>query len=134
MSSNKGYTRFFELVLVALFGAGMLASRVDAQAFPNTITFENQSGEDAMVKLIGPVRWNIPVPNGTSRAINVPAGNYYILTRYCDNWNRCSYSKGNPFAVVQTETQYSEIAITLHKVLNGNYRTYPTTAAEFNGN
>jgi len=64
----------------------------------------------------------------------VPAGNYYILTRYCDSQGRCSYSKGDPFTVIQTATQYSEITITLHKVPNGNYHTYPVTVADFDGN
>ena len=134
MNTKRTFRKPLQLILLALMATGLSASRTLAQAYPNTITFENQSGEGALVKLIGPVRWNIPVPNGTSRAINVPAGNYYILTRYCDSSNHCSYSKGDPFTVIQTETQYSDITITLHKVPNGNYRTYPATATEFNSN
>jgi hypothetical protein len=134
MMSKSYYPERFGLVLCALLSVALLPAQVGAQTFRNTISFENQSGEEALVKVIGPVRGNVPVPNGTTRAINVPAGSYYILTRYCDSQGRYSYSKGTQFTVIQTETQYSEITITLHTVPNGNYRTYPATATEFDGN
>jgi len=98
---------------------------------PNTITFDNQSGESALVKVIGPTGQIIEVPNGESRLINVAAGDYYILVRYGEKPDQYKYSKGDSFTVTQTLTQYSVITITLHKVIGGNYATYPISPEEF---
>lgn len=130
---NK-YVKYCEVVLGVTLGLGMLSGRAYAQWNPNTITFENQSGENAVVKLIGPVRRTVPVPNMTNRTVNVPAGTFCIITQYCNASGRCTYSKGNLFTVEQTVTSYSIITITLHKVPWGNYATYPSTAADFNAN
>jgi hypothetical protein len=116
-------------ILVVLATATGIAR---AQDYLNIITFVNQSGEDALVKLVGPVRLNIPVPNASSNSVHAPAGNYYILTRYCGRQGNCWYSKGDPFSVTQTATQYSEIEITLHKVAGGTYHTRDASASEFN--
>jgi len=134
MSKESHLVVYLPLVLCAglLLGGG--AARASAQDYVNSITFQNHSGEDAVVKLVGPVRWAVPVPNATDRTVHVPAGNYYIVTRYCNQPGNCTYTKGDPFTVVQTETQYSQILITLHKVPNGNYRTQPANEAEFDGN
>src|SRR5271157_1539344 len=99
-------------LLVAAMAVGAFASN-----YPNTITFSNLSGDDALVKLIGPVRANVGVSNGTQASVKVPAGTYYFLVRYCSGNGRCSYAKGDPFDVVQTSTRYSVISITLHQVL-----------------
>ncbi|MGO9273452.1 MAG: hypothetical protein ACLQOO_24975 [Terriglobia bacterium] len=111
----------------------LLCSSVRAQEPPNTITFINNSGEDATVKLIGPTHGYISVPNRAQNTVHVAAGRYSIVTRYCDSSNHCSYNKGDAFDVIQTATQYSEITITLNVVPNGNYHTTPATAAEFGG-
>ena len=102
-----------------------------AEDHPNTITFENQSGEPAVVKLVGPSGQSVEVPQGKTRTINVAAGEFYILVRYGGKAGQYTYSKGDPFIVEQTATQYSAISITLHKVVDGNYSTYPTSRAEF---
>jgi hypothetical protein len=102
-----------------------------AQNNPNTITFDNQSGEPALVKVIGHTGLLIEVPNGESRLINVPAGQYYLLVRYGSKPDRYTYAKGDPFTVTQTETQYSVITITLHKVVGGNYSSHPISSEQF---
>jgi hypothetical protein len=52
--TKENYLKYGQFVVCALLALGILASRGEAQWNPNTITFENQSGEDAVVKLIGP--------------------------------------------------------------------------------
>lgn len=42
------------MLLFAAIVTGLSIGGVRAQAFPNTITVENRSGEDAVVKLIAP--------------------------------------------------------------------------------
>ena len=115
MNSNHNSANWKIVVLGLLLAVAGLTGAALAQDYQNSITFVNQSGEDAVVKLIGPVRLNIPVPNAANNSVRIPPGSYYILTRYCDGRGICSYSKGEPFSVTQTATEYSEIEITLHK-------------------
>ena len=102
-----------------------------AQTPRATVTFDNQSGEPARVKLIGPTGRLTEVPNKQKRTVTVIGGQYYIVTRYGAAADQYTYSKGDPFKVTQTATQHSIITITLHKVVNGNYATSPISAAEF---
>ena len=104
---------------------------VNAKDNPNTINFDNQSGEPALVKLIGPTPQIVKVPNGQKRTVNVAEGEYYILVRYGSSPERYRYSKGDTFTVRQTATQYSAISITLHRVVGGNYPSRKSSSDEF---
>jgi hypothetical protein len=115
------------VVLAFVLLAGI--SRADEP--PNTITFSNNSGQDATVKLVGPTGGYVAVRNQTEQTIHVLAGRYYIVVQYCDASNHCSYNRGDSFDVVQIPNQYSEITITLNVVPDGNYHTSPATAADF---
>jgi hypothetical protein len=119
------------IALFIMIGLGVSLLSVHAQDNPNTITFDNRSGEPALVKLIGPTGQTVEVPDGESRTVNVAAGEYYILVRYGNKPEQYNYTKGDPFTVQQTGTQYSVITITLHKVVGGNYPTRPTSVEEF---
>lgn len=117
----------FAVTILLLFSAVGFA----AQALRGSITFDNQSGEPALVKLVGPTTQAVEVPNGEKRTVNVAAGEYYLLARYGADPKRYIYSRGDPFKVEETATRYSVITITLHKVVGGNYPTHPTSAEEF---
>lgn len=119
------------LILFLIFSISSALSSAQAEDNPNTITFENESGEPAVVKLVGPSDQSVEVSQGESRTVNVAAGKYHILVRYGSKGDQYTYSKGDPFTVEQTATQYSAISITLHKVVDGNYATHPTSRAEF---
>ena len=108
-----------------------LLQNLSAKDSPNTITFDNKSGEPALVKVIGPSGQIVEVPNGQNRTVNAAAGEYYILVRYGSNPEKYRYAKGNPFIVTQTDTQYSSTTITLHKIVDGNYPSHPISAKEF---
>ena len=119
------------VIRVAILAAAFFVVSAGAQsASPNTITFENQSGQDALVKLVGPTRGVVPVPNRSQAGIHVQAGEYYILVRY-GLPGHYSYSKGQRFSVEGSVDSYSVITITLHKVVNGNYESHPVNPAEF---
>jgi hypothetical protein len=96
----------------------------------STVTFDNQSGEDAVVKLVGPTRCVVPVANRSRAGVHTPSGAYYILVRY-GVAGRYSYTKGQKFSVEESGSSYSAITITLHKVVNGNYESHPIGPAEF---
>src|SRR5271165_2914688 len=106
----------------------LLAWIISASA--NTVSFDNQSGEPALVKLIGPTSIEIEVPNGTKPLVQVLTGKYFIKVRYGVEGNY-HYTKGQEFTVDETATTTSGITITLHKVVNGNYGASPITEQEF---
>ena len=103
----------------------------EAKSQRNIIKFDNQSGELALVKVVGTIPKIVEVPNGQKRSVNVAAGEYYILVRYGDSPEQYRYSKGDTFTIRQTSTQYSIMTITLHKVIGGNYAINPASAQEF---
>ncbi|MGD2126732.1 MAG: hypothetical protein PVG99_11675 [Desulfobacteraceae bacterium] len=128
--SNCGLKFLVSIFFIAL-NLWAVPQSIYAKDNPNTITFDNQSGEDALVKLIGPTKRAVKVSNGETQTVNVAAGKYYILTRYGRNPEKYRYSKGDSFSVTQTATQYSAITITLHKVMGGNYPTHKISGKDF---
>ena len=129
MKQTKSNFKFLMVILFLSLWANLQSTY--AQDYQNTITFDNQSGEFAVVKLMGPTDQIIDVPNSKSHTVNVDAGEYYILVRYGTKPASYTYSKGEPFTVTQTETEYSELTITLHKVIGGNYSAKPISNKEF---
>jgi len=123
------------LVLLSLtvFTFCLSHQNTHAQTAPNTITFDNQSGEFAIVKLMGPTKVAVEVPNGQEQTVHVAAGNYYLLGRYGTQPEEYTYTKGDPFTVTQSGRQYSVITITLHKVVDGNYHAEHVSKKEFEG-
>src|SRR5271166_1832460 len=108
----------------------MLLAWIISASAQNTVSFDNRSGEPALVKLIGPTSSEIEVPNGTKPVVQVLAGKYFIKVRYGVE-GKYHYTKGQEFTVHETATTTSEITITLHKVVNGNYGSRPITEQEF---
>jgi hypothetical protein len=96
----------------------------------NTVTFDNQSGKPALVKVVGPTSTSISVANGKRETLDVSAGHYFIKVRYGAP-NSYSYSKGDEFDVKETTTTSSETTITLHLVKDGNYGTRRITEKDF---
>ena len=96
----------------------------------NRIVFDNQSGDRALVKLVGPTQTEVDVPNGAKVGTDASAGRYVIKVRYGTPGNY-SYSKGDEFTVTETATARTETTITLHKVVAGNYDARPISEAEF---
>ena len=131
MKEGRFDFNWFVAIFFLMLGLCASTPSIHAQDNPNTITFDNKSGESALVKLIGPTGQTVEVPNGESRTVNTAAGEYYILTRYGSKPKGYKYAKGDPFTVVQTESEYSIITITLHKVIDGNYATHPISGKEF---
>lgn len=126
---------FFKLYFLACFLILIVdatATKLYAKDPPNTITFDNQAGEYALVKLIGPTLKAVDVPDGQKRTVNVASGEYYILTRYGTKPEAYKYTKGKTFKIVQTATEYSKTTITLYPVVGGNYPTRPISSEEFN--
>ena len=107
----------------------LLACIISASA-QNTVSFDNQSGQPALVKLIGSTSSEIEVPDGTKQSVQASAGKYVIKVRYGVP-GKYHYTKGEEFTVDETATTRSKITITLHKVVNGNYDSRPINEEEF---
>lgn len=131
MNLTQFVTKLTVLVLFIISNTYANFPSAYAQDNPNSITFDNQSGELALVKLVGPTSQTIEVPTAKSRKVSVVAGEYYILVRYGRDPKQFRYSKGDQFTVSQTPTQYSTISITLHKVVGGNYPSRMASKEEF---
>jgi hypothetical protein len=133
MRSQYDRNPFLTLLLCAFYLIFFNPLRTWAQdeGYLNRITFINGTGEEALVKLVGPLNFKVPVPDNRSATVNVAPGSYYILVRYGSS-GHYSYSKGDPFNVEQIGNRYSVIHITLHKVLNGNYHSRDSSQNEFN--
>lgn len=121
--------RFRCLLLATVVLGCILAASAQNDDSPR-LTFINQSGENCLVKVIGTTTAFVPVPDGTQRSVAVRGGRYYIITRYGDA-GRYRYSRGEPFNVVESEYSVSDISITLHKVIGGNYVTHPDSGRDF---
>ena len=108
-----------------------LPSRAAAQ-YHSSITFENGTGEIALVKLVGPSGRTVSVPKSENRTESgIAPGRYYIVVRYGDVEKDYSYMKGDPFDIDESGNQYTEMSITLYKVVDGNYNTRPASKEEF---
>jgi tetratricopeptide (TPR) repeat protein len=85
----------------------------------NTITFDNQSGTGAFVKLVGAASQAVGVPTGQSATVNVAAGDYSVLVRYGASSGEYIYSKG-PLKITKTATQHSAVKIMLRRPAKDN--------------
>ena len=116
------------LVLASVLFLGLTPASAQGRA---TITFDNKSGEPALVKVVGPTRHRVQVPNRATRTVRVTGGSYHILVRYGSKPENYRYTRGDRFNVTQTSRRYSVIRITLHKVAGGNYGSRSSSAGEF---
>ena len=96
----------------------------------STVTFDNRSGKSALVKIVGPTVSSVTVENGKKESVTAAPGHYFIKIRY-GTPGAYSYSKGDKFDVTQTATTASDITITLHKVVAGNYGSRSISESEF---
>src|ERR1035438_8067822 len=114
---------------VAVF---MLSPTTAAAQYHSSITFENGAGETALVKLVGPSGRTVSLPKSENRTeSSIAPGRYYIVVRYGDVEKDYTYIKGDPFDIEESGNQYSEMSITLYRVVDGNYNTRPSSKEEF---
>ena len=102
-----------------------------AQPAPNKIIFDNQSGQNAVVKLIGSTTLVVKVPKQVKKTVRAAEGDYYILVRYGDSSKEYTYTKSDPFAVTQAGDQYSIITFTLYRTRGGDFNVTPASQEEF---
>lgn len=125
--------------LMGLLAGGLLlaaysfaADTAHAQTVANNkIIFDNQAGQNAVAKLVGPTTLVAKLRNGQKRSVYVAKGEYYLLVRYGNSLKEFTYTKSDPFVVTEPENQHSILTITLHRVVPGNFHAHPVSGEEF---
>ena len=120
---------FYAILLIVIPATNLLHAAPTSS--PHRITFINESGQNAHVKLIGPTRTALKIYLDQKRSVRVDAGEYYVLIRYGNSPKEYTYTKGDPFSVTQSGDQYSRISITLHRVISGSHTTGLVSGDEF---
>lgn len=123
--------RSFVVVAGVLWILGWAPFSSEAQPAPNKIIFDNQSGQNAIVKLIGSTTLVVKVPKQVKKTVRAAEGDYYILVRYGDSAKEYTYTKSDRFAVTQTGDQYSIITFTLYRTRGGDFNVTPVSQEEF---
>ncbi len=80
MRTKSAYGKCIEITLFLGVVFARLTARLSVQRSPNTITFKDRSGDNAVVELTGPVHLVTSVPNLTTQAVNALAANYYAVS------------------------------------------------------
>ena len=106
----------------------------------STVTVDNsQNDSDVFVKLVAfvgsnadPVRVFFIPSGGQFKTISIRKGRYDVRYR---NLSTGTLQRSEPFDLeevpAQDSVQYSNMTLTLYKVLNGNMKTYPIDEGEF---
>jgi hypothetical protein len=110
----------------------------------SVLSTQNGTDTDALVRVIA-------VPSGRLirnffvgashefRAEEIPPGNYVLRVALGRDWNeqerrfnyRRSFEETESFEITESATEFSEMTITLHKVLNGNFRSHAIGEEQF---
>lgn len=129
--ATSRHGRMFVLCLVLFGMLGQSWIVFSAQSPQNKITFENHSGQNAIVKLFGPTKVVVSLVRGQKRTVRVEAGDYHVLVRYGSSPKEYSYTKSAQFSVDQPGNQVSIITFTLHRRSGGSFQSEPVSGDEF---
>ena len=97
----------------------------------NTLEIQNDSGQFALVKVVGPTKAVVKLPLDHKRTTLLSPGEYYILVRFGFAPKEYVYTKGDPFTVTQQEKQFSYTTITLHRIVMGMKNPHQVSSEEF---
>ena len=92
---------------------------------------QNDSGQFALVKTVGPTRAVTRIPLDQKKPIRLAPGKYYILVRFGFAPKEYIYTKGEPFTVKQEENKFTLTTITLHRVVSGMKNDHEVPGEEF---
>jgi hypothetical protein len=96
------------MVLAALL---LLAAAAVEAANQAAIQLENRSGENVLVRLVGPTAAVVAVPQGERRTVAVAPGSYQVLVRYGAEPSRFTYGRAE--SVTVSDSGASPMTVTL---------------------
>ena len=123
--------RSFVIVAGVLWMLGWAILPCEAQTALNKIIFDNQSGQNAVVKLIGSTKLVVKVAKQQKKTVRAAEGDYFIVVRYGNSAKEYTYTKSDPFTVTQSGNQYSIITFTLYRTRGGDFNVTPVSQEEF---
>lgn len=97
----------------------------------NRLTIQNNSGQFALIKTVGPTRSVTKIPLDQKKTIHLAPGEYYILVRFGFAPKEYIYTKGEAFTVKQEKEKFSLITITLHRIVSGMENDREVSGEEF---
>lgn len=127
MSSTKWLT----ILLVVVWSLAGQVNVTQAEQPRNLLTIQNDSGQFALVKTVGPTRAVAKIPLDQKKTLHLAPGEYYILIRFGYAPKEYIYTKGETFTVKQEEDQFSLTTITLHRVVSGMANAREVSGEEF---
>ena len=125
------------LCLVFSACAGLAGQGAHAPPSPglNSLTIHNGTSAFALVRIKAvngaTQQAELTIEAGQSRTCYLPNGHYYEVVRFGRTSDAFRYAKGEGFELSAPVGQYVEATLTLHGVPQGNYATFPATAADF---
>jgi len=140
---RKRSAGYFIAVMIVCGGYSFLPSFQTSSALAqgkNTLNFDNKSGQDVVVRVFQQKTdkriAEVKVSDGQTRGTSIADGDYYIVSRYPSQTGKngkasYTFSKGDPFTIRPPAGKRSQVTITLHGVIHGNYRAAPTDEKAF---
>ncbi len=128
--SKSPKSLFFGLAVLTILKTMIQPLSAQQAEGRSTLTLINHSGENALVKLIGPAKKIVAVNNGENQTVSLRKGTYQIYVRYGQN-NNYRYARGQPFTIEENALMYTKASLTLHGVINGNYSMLPISREVF---
>ena len=123
--------RYVPILILILWSTACLVSHSQAKKPSNTLTIQNDSGQFAVVKIVGPTRAVMKIPLDQKKKAHVTPGEYYILVRFGFAPKEYIYTKGKLFTLTQEQDRLSHTRITLHRVIPGIENPYEVSGEEF---
>ncbi len=123
--------RYVPILILILWSTACLVSHSQAKKPSNTLTIQNDSGQFAVIKIVGPTRAVMKVPLDRKKKIHLAPGEYYILVRFGFAPKEYIYTKGKLFTLTQEQDRFSHTSITLHRVIAGIENPYEVSGEEF---
>ncbi len=97
----------------------------------NVLAIQNDSGQFALVKTVGPTRAVAKIPLDQKKTIRLAPGEYYILVRIGFAPKEYIYTKGEPFTIKEEEDKFSLTTVTLHRIISGMKNPHEVSGEEF---
>ena len=126
--SIKATVLLFSSIAASLMGHMEMSQAEKPQ---NVLAVQNDSGQFALVKTVGPTKAIAKIPLDQKKTILLTPGDYYILIRFGYAPKEHIYTKSDSFSVTQGDNQFSYTTITLHRIVAGMKNSHEVSGEEF---
>ena len=129
--TTKFIKKWFTLILIIAWSMAGQIGIGQTKTPSNRLTIQNNSGQFALVKTVGPTRAVAKMPLDQKKTIHVAPGEYYILVRFGFAPKEYIYTKGETFTIMQEKDKFSITTVTLHRIVSGMKNPHEVSREEF---